>query len=292
MTEEGEGKAREDGYGRLLETLDRLHREGSLSVKRITALEDYAVSLASRPRRRVVCLETGEVFDSVSEAARAAGVSQSNISACLNGKARTAAGLHWAPEGSDVSIEGIEAGRKLRVRRVVCLETGDVYESASAAARATGLGQSNIASCLNGKTLTAGGLHWAYDGAHASIEGIEAGRKRGARHVVCLETGEVFDNAAAAARAVGTSPQNIAACLKGRTRTAGGLHWVFEGSGATIEGVEASRRTRPVLCVETGDVYGTVAEAARATGANRSSICCCLGGKRRTAGGFHWECAG
>ena len=73
------------------------------------------------------------------------------------------------------------------------------------------------------------GLYWAYDGAHASIEGIEAGRKRGADRVVCLETGEVFDNAAAAARAVGTSPQNIAACLGGKRRTAGGFHWECAG---------------------------------------------------------------
>lgn len=44
-----------------------------------------------------------------------------------------------------------------------------------------------------------------------------------------------------------------------------------------------------VCCIETGIIYESLSEAARQTGIDKSSIskCCC--GKRKTAGGFHWE---
>lgn len=44
---------------------------------------------------------------------------------------------------------------------VVCLETGVVYPSTCEAERQTGVNQSSISSCLNGKQQTAGGYHWA-----------------------------------------------------------------------------------------------------------------------------------
>ncbi len=48
----------------------------------------------------------------------------------------------------------------IRERKVVCIETGQVYDSGSAAKAATGI--STISDCLNHRTKTAGRLHWAY----------------------------------------------------------------------------------------------------------------------------------
>lgn len=45
--------------------------------------------------KRVICIEKNIVFDSISEAARFAGVEQSNISRCVCGRQRTAGGYHW-----------------------------------------------------------------------------------------------------------------------------------------------------------------------------------------------------
>ena len=44
----------------------------------------------------VVCLETGEVYPSTHEASRQSGIAQQSISACCNGKRKTAGGYHWA----------------------------------------------------------------------------------------------------------------------------------------------------------------------------------------------------
>lgn len=49
--------------------------------------------------------------------------------------------------------------------------------------------------------------------------------------------------------------------------------------------------SKPVLCVENGNVYQSLREAARNTKAMQAHISECLRGKRHTAGGFHWEYA-
>ncbi len=50
--------------------------------------------------------------------------------------------------------------RMIRERRVVCIETGQVYDSVSTAKAATDI--STISDCLNHRIKAAGGFHWAY----------------------------------------------------------------------------------------------------------------------------------
>lgn len=46
---------------------------------------------------------------------------------------------------------------------------------------------------------------------------------------------------------------------------------------------------KKVRCIETDIIYESLSEAARQTGICLSSISKCCNGKRKTAGGFHWE---
>ena len=43
----------------------------------------------------VLCVETGEVYPSAHEASRQTGIIRQSISACCNGKQKTAGGYHW-----------------------------------------------------------------------------------------------------------------------------------------------------------------------------------------------------
>ena len=46
---------------------------------------------------------------------------------------------------------------------------------------------------------------------------------------------------------------------------------------------------KPVICVETEKRYGTMSEASKDTGIDRSSIGVCCKIYSRTAGGYHWR---
>lgn len=48
-------------------------------------------------------------------------------------------------------------------------------------------------------------------------------------------------------------------------------------------------RSKPIVCVETGVLYGSALEAEMQLGINRGNIGSCCTGKRKTAGGFTWR---
>lgn len=49
--------------------------------------------------------------------------------------------------------------------------------------------------------------------------------------------------------------------------------------------------SRPVLCVETGEVFYSIQAASESVGVDRSAVGRCLRGKCKTSGGFHWQYA-
>lgn len=135
--------------------------------------------------RQVKCVETGEVFESISAAAKWCKVPTPNLVMLLKGKGRTLGGYHWIyadedeeaalerirqmPEGRQRTEESKEKQRKAmtgrkhtpehcekirqshigkgwkpstyekRCRKVLCVETGEVFPSIKAAAEHYGL---------------------------------------------------------------------------------------------------------------------------------------------------------
>lgn len=69
--------------------------ENVLHAYRVLGYEAHNQNGTNASKKRVRCVETGAIYESVSQAARAAGVAIANISACARGKAKTAAGFHW-----------------------------------------------------------------------------------------------------------------------------------------------------------------------------------------------------
>ena len=49
--------------------------------------------------------------------------------------------------------------------------------------------------------------------------------------------------------------------------------------------------SKPVLCVELGQIFKSASEAARKLSVQRPRITDCCNGKRKTIGGYHWEYA-
>ena len=118
-------------------------------------------------RREVVCLETGEIFDTITEAAKIKHACASRIQLCCACKARGSGGFHWrykedADKLSKEDILKIISDKNKSCRAVRCLETGKVFESITSAAQYTNISMYSIHDHLRGRMKVAGGYHWEY----------------------------------------------------------------------------------------------------------------------------------
>lgn len=93
----------------------------------------------------------------------------------------------------------------------------------------------------------------------------------------------------------GVALDNLREALKERTLPTGDAWKAAHGDQYTAEVREKMSQkrkgkkpanTKQVMCVETGDVYAGLTEAAKGTGANRQSIYLQIKGKLKKAGGF------
>lgn len=120
----------------------------------------------------IECIETGQLFDSVKLAALSVGVGARQITLALRGKIETSGGVHWKYvdkekdkkfiESRRIIKESVEEKRKKICKAVRCVETGQIFESLSAAARYYGVDVANISGVLAGRHKTTGGYHWCY----------------------------------------------------------------------------------------------------------------------------------
>lgn len=216
------------------------------------------------------------------------------------GKRRKAGKFHWrfaketqgewdAQRAAFIKETGIKAFPK-----VVCIETGAIFEQPKAAAEWIDVHPSNITKVCRGKQLTAGGKHWRYLNEPPELKAkrealLESSttnltNEHSRVRIRCVETQEVYNSVSEAATALGINRSGISNALRGKAKTAGSYHWEYIN-----EKKPAKYGSRQIVCVETGKVYHSLQDASIALGINRRGISNVLRGKNKTAGGFHWE---
>ena len=208
----------------------------------------------------------------------------------------------YAEAISDVLRKIQEIGQKCAV---ICIETQIEYNGINEAGRATGIDPTNISSACRGTRITAGKYHWAYADDKetiaklASYIGCGPAKKIAPgkyRSVLCIETGVIYESCQEADAAIGISRGKVSAACCGSQKTAGGYHWCFVDDKQTFDKYSCfagkgkscgSGIRRKIKCVETGEVYASIADAKRDKNCN--NIDKVLSGIRNTAGGYHWE---
>ena len=115
----------------------------------------------------VICLDTMDVFPSSSEAARQLGMSQGNISNVCRGESGSTKGRRFAylTDYENGTIPEYVASRGARCY-VHCIDTGEVFDSLSEAAKVKGVQASKISTVCKDKRKSTGGLRWEYADEH------------------------------------------------------------------------------------------------------------------------------
>ncbi len=136
--------------------------------------EDYRERMSDihSLHRKIICVNTGDIFETPAEASKWANVSRPNLIRSCN-KIGVACGhmadgtpmiWAWADEYNGQSVEDLHKGNLggNNRKRVKNLDTGDVYKSAREAGRAVGICGNSISGACLGKYETARGYRWAY----------------------------------------------------------------------------------------------------------------------------------
>lgn len=117
-------------------------------------------------RKKVICLETKEVFDSERDATLAKGYKKDAIGAVCRGNKHTVDGNHWMflDDYKNSSEEDIKQrfAHNYRSKKVICVETGEIYNSGQAASRSVGASSNAVTMCCRGLTPTIKGYHWRF----------------------------------------------------------------------------------------------------------------------------------
>lgn len=197
--------------------------------------------------KKVICLETLEIFNSSVEAQRK--YHCTSVGQCCNHKGYTAGGYHWEFYEEDKTMEYY---KNLELRKppkpiykykesphrkaVIALETLTVYPCMYDAEKATNAKHTNIIKCCNLKRNKAGGFHWRYYDSskpmsyYQDIPLIDEPPRHDTRNkkVLQIETNTVYKSADEATRSLGKSPcGNISKCCRGLLKTAYGYHWRY-----------------------------------------------------------------
>lgn len=109
--------------------------------------------------KKVQCIETGIIYNSMGEAMKETGVDKSSIRKACKGEVITAGNFHWKFLDSNIEIPQRKDKRK---KAVICLNDNKIYQSVSEAARITNSDFSNIAKVCNGKYKSTNGLKWKW----------------------------------------------------------------------------------------------------------------------------------
>ena len=130
-----------------------------------------------------------------------------------------------------------------------------------------------------GYNLTAGGDECPFDSPIVRENHREAMKK--------LSTDpEWLENHCEAMKKLSTDPEWLEKNREGVKKRSANPEWREKNREAN------RKRCKKVRCVETNIVYDSITEATIAVNLkSRSTIIMCCGGKRETAGGYHWEYA-
>ena len=197
------------------------------------------VLVVPKKTKKVICLETREIFDSLEQASVSKNIDAGSISCCCNKrKLKQAGGYHWMfyDEYKNSSEDIIKSIINNKWKRIICLETGKIFQSY----HETGYKKTTIQGCCkknaSGNYATCDGKHFLYEEDYKKlskekineiINYISDGFS-GSGEVFCLETGKTYRNAHTAKLKTNISDTSILKVCYGKQKTAGKCHWVFK----------------------------------------------------------------
>lgn len=186
-----------------------------------------------------------KTYDSIAEAANAIDGSAKQLYLCLRGEKKSLGGYIWRKgknkDRLDTELyEMLQRNKLLNAKKIVSqyTKTGEyikTYESIANAAKQTGISKATIGQAANRKLKSSGGFIWRFG---SSTETLDLSDLKHAPFATSNRSVSQYDlngsllasytSIKGASLKTGVSRSNIDACLRGRSRHAGGFVWKYQ----------------------------------------------------------------
>lgn len=145
---------------------DELDEKETMWIERLNTLAPNGYNLKTGGKH---CTYSAESLEKMSRAHKGllVGEKNPNYGKKLTAEQRAEIGRHskgrlHTEEYKEMMRQRMSGANNHKSRKVVCVETGEVFVSLSDVARSLGIGVSNISACVRGEQKTAGKYHWKY----------------------------------------------------------------------------------------------------------------------------------
>jgi len=284
-------------------------------------------------RKKIICVTTGEIFESITDVSVKLNIHETTISQCCKHKSNRTAGkdaktgekLVWMFYDKYITktkeeIENILNDAQDRVQtlfvKVVCLTTGEIFNSQVEAEKKYNISASNISRCCIGKQKTAGihpetekRLVWMYYDEYINKDKNEIDliyNKKlekpiyKTQKIICLTTDEIFDSIRDAQ--IKYNIEHITNACQGKNRYAGKhpetsekMVWMYyeeyilktEKEIETIinkAGFNYRNVTNKVKCLTTNEIFNSTLDASDKYKISQSGIYKCCTNKQKSCG--------
>lgn len=187
--------------------------------------------------QEVYCLETDTFYISCAEAARKLNLSKSqgnHISDCCRGVRKSVGGYHFCyAKDKETKEQQSCLDKDNEAKAVYCLETNEIYPSALIAARQVLKTdcKSGVVRACKGKTTCSKGYHFCYaEEKDTKIwENLNAKKDLTKKFIQCIETGDIYPTAIAAAKAVlnKNDGHTVSRVCRKEQQSTGGFHFKY-----------------------------------------------------------------
>ena len=244
--------------------------------------------------RKVICVTTMEVFDSISKASNKYKISGGNIVLCCQKEISKAGYLDNIPL-QWLYYEDYLNGERSIDRRIICITTNKIYfsmEEAIKDEKYKKLNISGISQCCSleyassGELLDSTRLQWLYYSDY--LDGIKP-KELIETKVICVTTNKVFYSAKEAGECYNIDYSHLYDNCKGKYLYCGELNdrtklqWLYYKdyvNGQLSTKIEDSR----VMCLTTGKMFNTIKEASDFYNCDKSVLAKCCKGTRKSCG--------
>lgn len=129
------------------------------------------------------------------------------------------------------SAKGLKKAQKVNMKKVVCVETGELFDSLTDCSIKTGINRSDIGSVCNLKRISAKGFTFRFIGD----ENKKPPENKRVKKIICVETNEKFESIKECCEKLGVRNQHVSAILRGKQKTTKGYSFKYDNTVPSLE---------------------------------------------------------